>query len=272
MRPSSVGGKKLLFAVNMDAATQKALCAAADAVAFSPSACFGDVAAGGSFEAVDESQLHMDFVLCNGKIASLFEDQACTLQTALQTLIENAAVELEAPMPFLRFELFQPDPTVLVARFRVPERLTSLRKAVWRECKSMGLAFPDAMWMPHVKLGKFKGLTRGQLAQLSCSGFSEHAPREPTRVLGLKLVGDRPESFLADWEDTLSFSLQPKPKPQPKEQTEPLVPTPPPKANPARGSRPRPPMRLVAAKGKGSINSGAEMKTADILAVMTAAR
>lgn len=172
-----------------------------------PSEVLGAAALSGSFEPFAETDMHMDFVLCTERLARLFEDQLHTLGDAVQKLVAAAAAEMAAaPMLFQRFELYQPDKSILVARFRVPDALSSLRKAVWRECRGMGVAFPDAMWMPHIKLGKLKGLSRGQLDKLSCSGLASCKQPPAAMPLGLTVFGEGGRMAEVDWTAMWSFS------------------------------------------------------------------
>jgi len=217
MAPDAVAapsGNKPILAVRLDAATRNALRRAAEAAAITPSESLGTaVAAGASFEPSDEAHLHMDFVLCSDLLAKMPMKRLHSLQEALQKMVGDAAEAVALPMSFQRFELYAPDKNFLVARFKVPEALTLLRRAVWRECRSSGIAFPDAMWMPHVKLGKIKGLSRGQLNEVSCDGLAPFAPLAPARPLGLFLRGGAlPEQ--ADpgfWDQALLFAPSPPP-------------------------------------------------------------
>merc|ERR1712232_468650 len=120
---------------------------------------------------------------------------------------------LAAPMAFLRFELYQPDKTILVARYKATDAMTALRKAIWRVCRAAGVAFPDALWMPHVKLGRIKGLTRGQLDKLSCSALTSRAVQPAAVPIGLTLLhaknDDGGDRNWDSWEASATFAASP---------------------------------------------------------------
>eukprot|EP00928_Gymnodinium_smaydae_P082286 TRINITY_DN65660_c0_g1_i1.p1 TRINITY_DN65660_c0_g1~~TRINITY_DN65660_c0_g1_i1.p1 ORF type:complete len:253 (-),score=38.32 TRINITY_DN65660_c0_g1_i1:12-770(-) len=213
---ASSGGSHAVAVLRLDAPTRQALKRAADAIALSPTKFFGDGLSGATFEPVDETQIHIDMVLCTTRIMQVPEEVIQTLQTDLQKLIAAAASnELVLSMPFLRFEFYQPDPSILVARFKVPDSVTSLRKAVWRMFKAAGVAFPDALWLPHVKLGRFTGLARGQANELSTDSLAEIAPEQPVRLLGLAMLGTWPTKADSDWSDILAFGPTAPPLPPP---------------------------------------------------------
>merc|ERR1711957_220040 len=89
---------------------------------------------------------------------------------------------------------------MLIARFRAPEPLTALRKAVWRTCREHGISFPDALWVPHVVLGKVVA-TKAQLTNVSLGNLSPLAPTLPSQALGLTLLGEKPpDSPAANWD------------------------------------------------------------------------
>eukprot|EP00929_Paragymnodinium_shiwhaense_P096204 TRINITY_DN57731_c0_g1_i1.p1 TRINITY_DN57731_c0_g1~~TRINITY_DN57731_c0_g1_i1.p1 ORF type:complete len:311 (-),score=58.93 TRINITY_DN57731_c0_g1_i1:143-1075(-) len=196
--------RKPVLALRLDDAARAALFEAAQAATLFAD-IFGD-ATQGKFERVEMEDLQMDFVLCSRRMAALEDDVRCTLQDDLRRLVEAAASAaagaglIASPMAFVRFELYQPDKTILVARYKLSDALMALRKAAWRICRAAGVAFPDALWMPHVKLGRIKGLTRGQLDKLSCSALAARAPQPPAAPLGLTLLHAKPEGADENWQ------------------------------------------------------------------------
>mmetsp|Transcript_95629 Transcript_95629/g.274534 ORF Transcript_95629/g.274534 Transcript_95629/m.274534 type:complete len:385 (-) Transcript_95629:102-1256(-) len=214
--PPLAAGRPTL-SLRLDATTRMALRRAAKSVADAPADLLGGgigssgaalFAVGGTgFEAVEEASLEIDFVICSERLSKLKGDQLTTLQDNLQRLFTDSIEAASASLPFSRFEQFAPDRSVLVARFRIPEALTLLRKEVWRELRAAGVAYPDGMWMPHVKLGRIKGLHRGQLEKLDISGLNLFAPNELARPTVLALRGaapkGSPEGF---WQEALAFA------------------------------------------------------------------
>eukprot|EP00929_Paragymnodinium_shiwhaense_P096205 TRINITY_DN57731_c0_g1_i2.p1 TRINITY_DN57731_c0_g1~~TRINITY_DN57731_c0_g1_i2.p1 ORF type:complete len:285 (-),score=54.65 TRINITY_DN57731_c0_g1_i2:143-997(-) len=170
--------RKPVLALRLDDAARAALFEAAQAATLFAD-IFGD-ATQGKFERVEMEDLQMDFVLCSRRMAALEDDVRCTLQDDLRRLVEAAASAaagaglIASPM--------------------------ALRKAAWRICRAAGVAFPDALWMPHVKLGRIKGLTRGQLDKLSCSALAARAPQPPAAPLGLTLLHAKPEGADENWQ------------------------------------------------------------------------
>mmetsp|Transcript_65097 Transcript_65097/g.167876 ORF Transcript_65097/g.167876 Transcript_65097/m.167876 type:complete len:386 (-) Transcript_65097:94-1251(-) len=214
--PPLAAGKPTL-SLRLDATTRMALRRVAKSAADAPADLLGGgigssgaelFAVGGTgFEAVEEASLEIDFVICSERLSKLKGDQLTTLQDNLQRLFTDSIEVASALLPFSRFEQFAPDRSVLVARFRIPEALTLLRKEVWREFRAAGVAYPDGMWMPHVKLGRIKGLHRGQLEKLDISGLNLFAPNELARPTVLALRGaapkGSPEGF---WQEALAFA------------------------------------------------------------------
>merc|ERR1712048_489465 len=103
---------------------------------------------------------------------------------------------------FRNFEIFQNN-CQLVARFRVPDQLAVLRKAMWRACRERGVAFPDALWVPHVVLGKIV-TTRTQLAKITCQQLKTLAPLEPASIASVTVLGKIPQQIALDWRMTAS--------------------------------------------------------------------
>mmetsp|Transcript_163396 Transcript_163396/g.523915 ORF Transcript_163396/g.523915 Transcript_163396/m.523915 type:complete len:385 (-) Transcript_163396:121-1275(-) len=214
--PPLAAGKPTL-SLRLDATTRMALKRAAKSAADAPADLLGGgigssgaalFAVGGTgFEAIEEASLEIDFVICSERLSKLKGDQLTTLQDNLQGLFTDSIEAASASLPFSRFEQFAPDRSVLVARFRIPEALTVLRKEVWRELRAAGVAYPDGMWMPHVKLGRIKGLHRGQLEKLDISGLNHFAPNELAQPTVLALRGaapkGSPEGF---WQEALAFA------------------------------------------------------------------
>lgn len=206
MMELALASNKPTLVVRLDANTRAALHEAALAVQASPAEWLGDAARQASFEPIPEQRLHADFVLCTAQLVQLPEPELNALCEALRKLVAAAAEEVAAPLPFSRFELYQPDKTFLAARFRVPEPLMRLRKAMWRECRAASVAFPDAMWMPHIKLGRLKAIGHSSLQRLDCSPLAVLAPQQLARPLGLTLIGERPPSAPYDWDEALLFA------------------------------------------------------------------
>lgn len=209
-RPGSAkSAVKPWFALRLDPDVRRVLHRVSEAVATLPSEALGEVALAGRYDAVAEADLCMEFVLCTERLSRLFEDQLHTLSDALKLRIAEAGEAIAAPMTFQRYEQYAPDKSILVARFRLSPELVALRKAVWRECRAVGIAFPDAMWLPHVKLGKLSGLSRGQLDHLSIASLSSWTSPPAAVALGLALAGEWPQGArldCLDWTAALSFS------------------------------------------------------------------
>jgi len=178
------------------------LSSVAEALRDAPSELLGvdDVA----FEAHTAAQLHMAFVYLAERFMKMHASEMRGLHDAVQQRVAAAADAATAPITLCGLELYPPDRSLVVARFKVPETLMSLRKAVWRVCREHKVAFPDAIWMPHVVIGRIRA-TRGQVNHVSCARLSGLAPRHTTRPLGLTLTGGRPKSVQCDWDEALLF-------------------------------------------------------------------
>jgi len=178
---------------------------------------FGQNAAGVSFEPLEEAALGIEFVLCTESFVALPKESLDTLQGDLTAACDAASEAIsQEPIYFQRFETFQPDRTILVATFRAPEAMKAFRKTVWRLFRAAGVAYPDGMWMPHVKLGRIKGLHRGHLEKLDLSDLALLAPQQATWPSALHLKGAGGERGLpaGGWRpEVFSFPTPSKPAP-----------------------------------------------------------
>mmetsp|Transcript_13104 Transcript_13104/g.30618 ORF Transcript_13104/g.30618 Transcript_13104/m.30618 type:complete len:284 (-) Transcript_13104:32-883(-) len=133
--------------------------------------------------------LHMTFVFLGPKLCQLTGADAGNLATTLQALLAEywQAATKEEPLHFRGFELLRSD--LLIARFRAPDALLKLRKAVWRTCGAFGVTFPDSLWIPHVRLGRIRA-SKPQLARLQLSRLAALAPKLPARATCLALCSE----------------------------------------------------------------------------------
>lgn len=157
------------------------------------------------FEALDREQLQLAFVFCNEHFCQLKEAELSALQHLLRERVLAANVT-PCHLAFVGFEVFAPDKTWLVARFKAPEPLLHLRKAVWRACREFGAAYPDALWLPCVKVGRFRG-AKGQVDKItSLDCLAPYSLTTPARALGLTVVcGEHDKLACDEWARALSF-------------------------------------------------------------------
>lgn len=152
----------------------------------------------------------MTYVFCSERLLRMPVEEARDLHDTLQGQVAEAAMAAGSDsLHFRGFELFPPERlNLLIARFKVPDALGHLRKTLWRTCRDRAVSFPDAMWVPHVALGKIKA-SRGQLSKMSCSRLSHLALGRPAQPLGLTLLGERPQGGTScNW----AFAFVPPPE------------------------------------------------------------
>lgn len=192
-----------LFAVALDDATLASIHDASTAIAASPADLLGVLGLG--YEPMDKDQLHMPFVFCTDRLCHLSASNLQALQSILKVKVAVEGVLTVHHFTFCGFELYAPDTSLLVARFKAPEHLLRLRKTVWRTCREYGVSYPDALWMPHVKLGKIRG-TRAQIDSISCAGLDPWGPQRLVRPLGLTLLcGEKVQLTPSEWARALAF-------------------------------------------------------------------
>merc|ERR1719362_186765 len=157
------------------------------------------------FEALDREQLQLAFVFCNERFCQLKEADLSALQHLLRERV-LAANLTACHLEFVGFEVFAPDKTWLVARFKAPDSLLHLRKSVWRACREFGAAYPDALWLPCIKVGRFRG-AKGQVDKItSLDSLASYSPTTPARAFGLTVVSREPDGLACDeWAKALSF-------------------------------------------------------------------
>lgn len=198
--------QKPVLAVVLDSATKSALCETVKAIETFPEEWLG--VPGMAFEAESLEQFQMDFVLCTDRLCNLPSDVLQTLYDSVRDAVALAAAEEMQPMICRGLELFGPDRSHLIARFRAPTALTQLRRTTWRACKEFGAAFPDAMWAPYIRLGRLKAARH----QLNSVKFRLPAPLSQLALQpkGLTLLGKRPEDPYCecDWDSGLSLCQQ----------------------------------------------------------------
>lgn len=201
--------QKPTLALVLEDSTRSALDTAAQAIAESPDEWLG--VPGMAFEPEAKEQFHMVFVLCTDRLCHLPSEDLQTLHDDVRRHVSAASAEGPLPLICRGFELFGPDKSHLIARFRAPTQLVQLRRAIWRTCKDFGVAFPDALWAPHIRLGRIKA-SRGQLKQVAFSKLPAQLSELAIEPSGLTLSGKRPEDPYCDCDwDIALFSCPPRP-------------------------------------------------------------
>lgn len=134
----------------------------------------------------------MAFVFCTDRLCHLPSEQLQTLYDDIRRHVAAACAEEELQALTCRgFELFGPDKSHLIARFRAPGLLMQLRRAIWRTCKEFGTSLPDAIWQPHIRLGRIKA-SRGQLNKVAFS-LPPQLSQLAIQPKGLTLRGKQPK-------------------------------------------------------------------------------
>jgi len=197
--------QKPKLALLLDDATRSALQEGVRSIAANPEEWLGipDV----TFEPESWDQFQMDVVLCTDHLCRLPSDFLQTLHDQLRD--EIAAAPAEGNLVCRGMELFGSDKSHLIARFRVPTELVQLRRTLWRACREFRVAFPDAIWVPHIRLGRIKA-SRGQLNKVTLRKLPAPLSNLTIHPKALTLLGKRPEDEYCDldWDGILSFKRQ----------------------------------------------------------------
>jgi len=199
--------QKPTLALALDDAAKLALCAAAKAIETSPEEWLGvsDI----TFEPESQEHFQMAFVLFNDRLCHLPSESLQTLHDDIRRHVASLVAEELQALTCRGLELFGPDRSHLIARFRASSQLMSLRRAIWRSCKEFGTAFPDARWDPHIRLGRIKA-SRGQLRQVSLSKLPTELSQLAIAPSGLTLLGTQPQDPYCDcnWDIVLPACAQ----------------------------------------------------------------
>lgn len=194
--------QKPKLALLLDDATRCALQESVRSIAANPEELLGlpDM----TFEPESWDQFQMDVVLCTDHLCRLPSDLLQTLHDQLRD--EIAAAPAEGTLVCRGVELFGSDKSHLIARFRVPTELVQLRRTLWRACREFRVAFPDAIWVPHIRLGRIKA-SRGQLNKVTFKTLPAPLLKLTIQPKALTLLGKRPEDPHCDldWDGILRF-------------------------------------------------------------------
>jgi len=196
------------LAVALDATARSALQTVAKAIESSPEEWLG--VAGVTFEPETHENFQMAFVLCTDRLCGLPSEELQTLHDDVRRHVNTIAAEGVQSLQCRSLELFGPDRSHLIARFSAPLCLTELRRAAWRTCKDFGVAFPDARWAPHIRLGRIKA-SRGQLKSLAFGQLRKELAGISIQPSMLTLIGKRPQDSHChcDWDIALPIAHKP---------------------------------------------------------------
>lgn len=199
--------QKPTLALALDDSTRSALQAVAKVIEACPDEWLGIEDA--TFEPETHERFQMAFVLCTDGLCRLPSECLQTLHDDIQRHVAAASVEGFQALHCRGLELFGPDNSHLIARFRVPPQLTQLRRAVWRTCKDFRIAFPDAIWAPHIRLGRIKA-SRAQLNKVALSKLPEQLSELAIQPKALTLLGKQPQDSYCDcnWNISLLASMK----------------------------------------------------------------
>mmetsp|Transcript_57133 Transcript_57133/g.105641 ORF Transcript_57133/g.105641 Transcript_57133/m.105641 type:complete len:254 (-) Transcript_57133:49-810(-) len=173
--------KDSLLAVVLDGITLSALQEVAQSLSKSAQEILSTPNAG--FSPLDPTELRMTFILFGPRLSQLTAEDEGRLSTELRKLLANcwppARDEL---LQFRGFEVWRGD--LLIARYQASAKLMQLRKAAWRLCGTFGVSCPDALWIPHVRLGRIRA-TKPQLARLPLAKLEGFIPRPQAQAVAL---------------------------------------------------------------------------------------
>mmetsp|Transcript_51675 Transcript_51675/g.116461 ORF Transcript_51675/g.116461 Transcript_51675/m.116461 type:complete len:259 (+) Transcript_51675:41-817(+) len=173
--------KDSLLAIVLDGSTLSALQEASQALSESAEEILCTPNAGFSPCTLDE--LRMTFILFGPRISQLRVEDACNLGTELRRLLASTwRSTREELLQFRGFQMWRGD--MLIARYQASAKLMQLRKAAWRLCGTFGISCPDALWVPHVRLGRIRA-TKPQLARLSLAKLQGFMPRQQAQAVAI---------------------------------------------------------------------------------------
>jgi hypothetical protein len=197
------GDQKPVLAVALDDSTRSVLEAAAKAIEASPEQCLGvpDLV----FVPETRENFQMTFVLCTERLHRLPSEQLQTLHDDLRRHVGAASLEKLEALPCRGFEMFGPDRSHLIARFRPCAELVQLRRTMWRSFKEFNAAYPDAMWAPHIRLGRIKA-SRSQLNKVAFNSLPSQLNELHIQPRTMSLLGERPKDPYCecDWDIALN--------------------------------------------------------------------